>query len=79
MADLVKDALRCAVVDALTTICGRCDGKGRESWQVSRNPADGREDWPCNRCHGKGTVTDEPAVERVIAAVSPNAASADEG
>ena len=55
------------IIDALTTECGRCHGKGTESWQVSRDPADGREDWPCNRCKGKGSITDEQAVERVLA------------
>ena len=36
--------------------CARCHGKGTESWQVSRNPAEGREDWPCVRCKGSGLV-----------------------
>lgn len=58
------------IVDALTTLCGRCNGKGTESWQKSSNPADGREDWPCNRCQGKGSVTDGAAVARVMGVIN---------
>ena len=63
------ERFREGVTEALTTICGRCNGKGTESWQVSRDPADGREDWPCNRCKGAGSVTDDNAVFRVLAQI----------
>jgi hypothetical protein len=60
----------CRVREALTTPCGRCKGRGKESWQVSRNVAEGREDWPCVGCGGAGKVTDVAAVERVLAALA---------
>lgn len=63
------ERVRLDITDALTAVCGRCNGKGTESWQVSHNPADGREDWPCNRCKGKGSVTDDQSVERVMGVI----------
>lgn len=58
------------VAEALTIVCGRCKGKGTESWQVDRDPAKGREDWPCLRCDAKGTVTDTEGVARVLHALT---------
>lgn len=57
------------ITEALTVTCGRCHGRGTESWQRTSNPADGREDWPCNRCSGTGKVTDHPAVARVMGVI----------
>lgn len=74
-----EQEFREAITDALTTVCGRCNGKGTESWQKSRDPADGREDWPCVRCSGKGSVTDDRAIERVIGAVAAVLSSDDSG
>ena len=61
--------VRTDIAEALTTICGRCNGKGTESWQRTGNPADGREDWPCNRCKGAGTLTDHEAMARVMGVI----------
>lgn len=66
---MITEDVERAVRDALTTVCGRCNGKGVESWQRTSNPADGREDWPCVPCGGAGQITDEAAVQRVLAAL----------